>query len=623
MSEHFYKDFFFFQTSGHSSKGTTRQYGKGCIHKQINAFERLLQHAMSRFSKENLYHMLSQVTKWVDEENKEKLLTNSQLAFKLKSVDQLRAIVKVLKQKRRHKSTEDELVYKHFELFLNDLLYLKDLKKYFDDEIYQKLQIYYHSENMVKSPSTARSHGDVSYQEMGNSGQFTDRTDDRDSGNGSQSEIYDIKSERLSIKEKRKLDFQQRFRKTMDELEDILTKWQGLLTEDTLELNDFDPDSYHELMQFSHYSQFESLLRLIPDMFAKCYKCIDLSKRWLEDSGAFPQDDPLTSTPIPDFLSEPGDQDPAILEQNEKECLKQIKDLQRHIEIMNKTIEDSETKLEQYNEEMNILAGRDERFETVTSEFNKIDALITMAAGDYQKSKTEQYAVASKLRRCRKGSESYADLKSHLQRLDTKVSQNHWKMKLLEFEKAKVQDDYLVEIEVRPSFIRFVGDTKDKIQDLENLLRIKKEEKLKLEKQLALTKTNTDRIRTIMRSYLGSASSSACSFDSSPRSQKSAANDSDDGDRAKGNKADGDSFSMSEGKEDEVKHGKMSPSESGIMKTPRLVRTKQPTKRDIRPFSEGSGQPRVRLEKSSSKFVCSKGPRAALKTQPKRVWEFV
>ena len=42
-------------------------------------------------------------------------------------------------------------------------------------------------------------------------------------------------------------------------------------------------------------------------------------------------------------------------------------------------------------------------------------------------------------------------------------------------------------------------------QDLQEEVQAKKEEKLKLNKQLALIKTNTDRMKIIMRTYLGSA----------------------------------------------------------------------------------------------------------------------
>ena len=499
------------------------------IHKQLAAFERLLLHAMSRFSKENLYHMLRHVMRWVqDDSSKNSQLTdndNYRSTFKLKSVLQLKECVTLMRGKRTHRSVEDDHVFKYYDLFLNDLLYLKDLKKYFDDEIYKSLMKYHYEPSIGKNKGQGGSNQNKSPSITPRKGRYiTVGTDEEDSGHGSQTESNDTqRSPRtLNIRNKGKStrnkdntgsaapDAEKSYRETVCELQDILKKWDGLLSEGSLNLNDFDPDSYHELMQFTNYSQFEPVLRLVPDIFAKCYKCIDLAKVWLKESNIVLKDIPLNQAPDSSKeKTELEEQTNSEDQSTAREFVTQIRDIKSQLSDIEQSIEDDERKLDDYTREMSRLTDRDDRFSKLTSEFGKMDSVLTLAAANYQKSKVEQYAAASKLRVCPRDSYDYSSLKEKLRKLDKEVSENHWKLKLLEFEKATVQEDYLVEIGVRPSFIRFIDDTKGKMSELQEGVQVKKEEKLKLGKQLALMKTNTEQMRTIMRTHLGSAETRA------------------------------------------------------------------------------------------------------------------
>ena len=491
------------------------------IHNQLAAFERLLLHAMSRFSKDNLYYMLRHVARWAQNEQTESSQNGMVAVYKLKSIQQLKECVVSMKETKVHKTVEDDHVYKYYDLFINDLHYLKDLKKYFDDEIYKSLMTYHYEPDIGKNKARPEMKTKIPHlKPKGNNRYVSHGTDDDDSGHGSQAESGDAIKTVPRGKNKRQngkvpmdnkaetADAETRYRNTVGELQDILQKWNGLLSEGPLDLNDFDPDSYHELMQFANYSHFEPILRLVPDIFAKCYKCIDLAKVWLRESNIVLKDIPLpkSSTII---VGDSKQDNKNEEEATPREFMKEYRDIKSQLSNIEIAIENDERKLEQYKREMSQLTNRDDRFSKLSSEFVKMDSLITLAAGDYQKSKTEQYAVATKLRGCPKDSYDYVELKEKLRKIDKVVSENHWKMKLLEFEKAMVEEDYVVESGVRPSFIRFLGDTKDKIQDLQEDVQAKKEDKLKLNKQLALIRTNTDRTKTIMRTYLGSAETKA------------------------------------------------------------------------------------------------------------------
>lgn len=519
-------------------------------------------------------------------------------------------------------TSEDEKIFKNYELFLNDLLYLKDLKKYFDDEIYTALmQYHYFSEVEPPShstPTSGRTNGiHVNIINLG--------TDDEDSGHGSLMETDDSrvfhkvnhfrKKKSITSSKTSQADDEIKYKETVVELRSILHKWDGLLCEDTLDLNDFDPDSYHELMQFSNYSQFEALLRLVPDIFSKCYKSIDLAKAWLRLSNSVMQEEqvpilsPIMDSPEPEIANEgqPGHIESAKMT---KEFIEQVTDIKKQIDIVDRSITDDASRLHRYNREMDVLVGRDERVSTVSSKVDTIESLITLVSEEYHKSKTEQHALATKMRACRKGTPTYTKLKTHLKTLDTEVAQNHWKIKQLEFERTMVTEDLLVEAEVRPSIIRFIGDTKEKMCDLEKLLQLKRDEKLKLEKQLALMKTNTERMREIMRSRptTGEEVSRESSLMSTPSDL-----DVSQIPLLDGNEADDDSS----GPYDKTKkqHGGQSKQSTNN------ILLKQQSLNNVRPASERINTPK-QAPLTNSERVARNRPKAS-KITPKRVWEHV
>ncbi|XP_060584110.1 uncharacterized protein LOC132740255 isoform X2 [Ruditapes philippinarum] len=604
------------ETTKHLSHLTTRQQSEDSIHKQLAAFERLLQHSMSRYSNENTYSLLRHITRWVETNTKSSTKNATKVSFKLTSINELQDTIGLMKSKSKLKTptADEESIYKTFDLFLNDLLYLKDLKKYFDDEIFAALMKYHYEPNVQTSRSTE---GNGAMKHI-----RTIKVEDEDSGNGSQIDADENRIFRKVNNNRKKKskspnlsndDDDKQYKDTVAALRLILKKWDGLLSEDTLDLDDFDPDSYHELMQFSNYTQFETLLRLVPDIFAKCYKSIDLAKTWLRLSNIVMQDEPpSTSSPIIETMDQkmPSEAEFKESEKSTKQFLKEVREIQKQIQDVDKSIGDDVALLHKYYREMDVLVGRDERFSTVSSHMDKIDSLMTIAAGEYQKSKTEQYSIASKLKSCRKGTPTYGELKTNLKKLDNEVAQNHWKIKRLEFERTMYQEDLLVEAEVRPSFIRFIGDTKEKMSDLENLLSVKRDEKLKLEKHLALMKTNTDRMRKIMRTYLGSASTQG---DISRESSiLSTPDDLSEIPLVDGNEADADSPVPFEDNEQQRIHHKHSTSAHSQKQKLAAKATRPSSER----LSETSPKPLTNLGR-----VSRVGPKAALKTTPRRVWE--
>lgn len=278
----------------------------------------------------------------------------SKSTFKLRSINQLQEIVESIKTSAKGKTGgEDEHLFRTFELFLNDLLYLKDLKKYFDDEIYQSLLKYHFSGN-PESKSVSESTSVVTVSQK--SGFFLTKVDDDDSGNGSQtddgraSQTYSS-SRRGQLRDQPRSEDETKFQDTIKDLESLLHKWEGLLTRDDLDLNNFDPDSYHELMQFTNYSHFEPILRLVPDMFAKCYKCIELAKTWLRLSncilGELSEDLKAESTTKDDAHAQVKQEEHVTddLTESEEEFWEQVKCIQGQIQSVSQSISEDEEQL--------------------------------------------------------------------------------------------------------------------------------------------------------------------------------------------------------------------------------------------------------------------------------------
>ena len=310
---------------------------------------------MSRYSNERLYNFLCQISRHAktrDDLAQAQSNNASNAAFKLKSINQLKEIVDYVKKVGKgNPKGEEEQISKTYDLFLNDLLYLKDLKKYFDDEIYNVLMKYHYDVNVGTNANTTST-------KTGQNNNVFMTSVDRNRGNkesDNNNKQFLISKSAKSNKQPSKDELQ--YAETVKELKTILDKWDGLLKHDVLDLNHFDPDSYHELMQFKGYTQFEAVLRLVPDLFAKCYKCIDLAKTWLQLSNLVLGDLPeviIDDNEAKDeevFLTEPSDvsgstESSEAVAKAEEEFWKEVKKIQGQINDVTQSIAEDEKTLQ-------------------------------------------------------------------------------------------------------------------------------------------------------------------------------------------------------------------------------------------------------------------------------------
>ena len=148
---------FILQTPGIGGNMSSSIEGPDKIPKQIMAFEKLLRHAISRFSKDNLYDMLLTLNSELDTPRSQggQRITTTDPNRKIQSMRQVRELIKTIEESAiRGQALDHEMrCLKSFEIFDKDVRYLRDLKAYFDSNIFRSLnEEYYDPADFPKVP---------------------------------------------------------------------------------------------------------------------------------------------------------------------------------------------------------------------------------------------------------------------------------------------------------------------------------------------------------------------------------------------------------------------------------------------------------------------------------------
>ncbi|XP_056006972.1 uncharacterized protein LOC125665817 isoform X4 [Ostrea edulis] len=516
---------------------------------QITAFEKLLRHAISRFSKDRLFSMLQVAAEEQKAANPsqprgaktagEAKKPSTALSLKIKSMEQLRQSMKPLikrEQKNVKITDKEKQAIKYLETFENDYKYLGNLKRHFDDNIQSVLQKDYFDPADRPRRSAVK-----------------DRVENNDNKGTQASRNPKSKGPKRGAQptqEEIRISEMQKLFSVVTRLEELDRKWAGLLRDRELNPDDFDPDSSHELMTFSNYSSFEPILRLVPDVFVKCYNAVDMAKEWLtlaksiygerlplkgkakelvpksrENTVTPKSRESITSqksrentvspksrentvspkeSPKPSESPNPEDSFKAA-----NEYAQQAKEIKQNIRDIGEVIHENEMKLENLNEEMQALQSREGRIDELTNNFEQVDSKLLHAQKEYNTFLYERQQTMENLNNLRRGSVEHTELVHKANEFTAELTRRQSTLKILEYKKNVVQEDYLLELELRPNFIHFLGDIKQQMEDIKSTIKGKHTEKQELEKQLTLLKTNTERIKQQMQKYLESSDDSA------------------------------------------------------------------------------------------------------------------
>lgn len=580
--------FYILQTQGAGVFIKSKAGAPTAIPNQLVAFEKLQRHAISRFSKERVYSMLKTVmqhlraeSKQTEKENtkseeksaekeqkpkgnspdsegskeedsksndggkesvskeeplmekkdkspevneKDQTTTNNQnenkkqfvkVDIKIQSVRQVREVIKIFQTKEKEgKASEAEInAIKNFDTFINDLSYLKQLKEYFGEHINKCLyRHYFDAADFVGLSS--RDHDSL----LQSHSESPPNKSKSQKGNGKKGKKVITEEEQLEM-DKISLS------RTARDLQEIQNKWHGLMLDSSLDLDNFDQDSHYELMQFVNYSTFESVLRLVPDIFVKCYKSIELAREWWALAQKIYKDrlplnwvpspvrKSVTPVPVPEPVRKSKTPEVKPVEnKDDQEIIKaeldrQTENIQKHITEIGQTIEKNEQQLETIGMEIDTLRAREMRSEDLTSRCERVDMDIKQHEEEHRKFLVERKKIQDQIASTKLGNSKKNELMEKMRMLEMEANRKQNLIKMKQFEKSLKQEDYLLELEIKPSFILFVADMKEKMTQIKQDVADKKLTKLKLERQLSLIESNTDKMKEMLKRYIKSASS--------------------------------------------------------------------------------------------------------------------
>lgn len=429
-------------------EGATAIQQHDAMHKQISSYEKLLQHAMSRFSREKLYTVLKSLSR---KEAKRQPANKG----RIQSVLHLRNIITTLQDGSA--SHEEDANIKYIEAFLQDLQYLKDLKKYFDEKIYGCLYQYFYDPRFDLDDADATSQMSMDPKKK-NDINFADLTD------------------------KRKLG------EAIAQMQEINKRWDELLSEEEVKTEVFDPDSYHELVQFKDFKPFESVLRLVPDVFVKAYKSTEVAKTWWTQANkVYPRLPGTANT---------GD-----------ELSYKIDAIERMLARLEADIHAEEDVLANEQGSLEVLREREVRFEQLSQHRSKVEQEKDTTDKRYSNMKIRRESLVQEMSDQSKGSHKYNNLADKLEKLDKGMWQTYDHLKLLAFQLKVLHQDIDVELTVKPEIIRYVGSLEEKVHLIERSLQQKRSAKEETEKQLQEMRMSIKQMRDVISAVSGRADS--------------------------------------------------------------------------------------------------------------------
>ena len=434
------------------------------VQQQISAFEKLLQHAISRFSKEKLYQKLRTLSSalggFLPDTGRNAVEPTT--SGRLSSLRQLRDILDTAASGVFSELgiTEERLFLDFFQRFFVDIDYLRQLKKQFDNKIYRCLYEYYYDmeldEATIDDTSSDNTNTDPAKTHIGSSTNAP----------------FDEKS------------YEEKLEYAIREMHTVNTKWDALFREEPLHMDSFDQDSYHEIVQFSHCSQFEPLLRLVPDIFVRAYKSIELAKTWW-----------TAANNVYGFL-------PRQQAANASEYQIAVDQLVSDIAELSEEIRRQESLMASLKQDMLMLKKRENRCIVLGGEYDKIEERKNRAYEHYNVLLERRRRLIERLESLDEDTSTYRSTQMDVRKLDDKLTVARQQQEQLSFQFEIVKQDFCLELELRPEFIRYVADVKGKMTEAEDAVSDARHRKKANEKRLALMRTNSERMRHIMTKHV-------------------------------------------------------------------------------------------------------------------------
>ncbi|GFO07082.1 hypothetical protein PoB_003358700 [Plakobranchus ocellatus] len=462
----------------------TGQSDEAVFQEKMQALQRFLHHGMSRFSTESLQRVLDSIVPSQPPGTPGEHANDRPLPkMEVKSIKALRDVVKMVMTKRELGSIKasDADALKYIEHFFYAVFCMTEAKRLID-VIYADLYFSYYKPEGESRQATVLS-SDVGADSVG------EHTE------GHYTEDYSMFG--ISTLEQLTGSTHHKLRLTVRDMQDVLARWADLLTQGEPDSTSFEPESEQDLLLVRTSSRTQPILRLLPDTFAKFYKCLELCKQWwVLAHEVYPhlpfQRRPPEEAEVSLELSSVGSHDWA----EEKATLTDqvVLDTKEAIREIN-------SEIEAVQEELEALSRREEKFAILTETYDKVGQDIEARTRERQQMLTHRDRLAQS------GNQN-AQLREDLAATEAGIRQLDGMLKLLDFQHSLLLQDYLIHLEIRPSIIRFQGEATLRLKEAQ--IQLEKQalnlEKLEQEMSAELQPTEDEANSDISGDSVGSGS---------------------------------------------------------------------------------------------------------------------
>ncbi|XP_029642255.1 probable ATP-dependent helicase PF08_0048 [Octopus sinensis] len=424
----------------------------------MSAFRMLSAGAIERFSRETFYRMLLTVTRKKHPIESIRPSRGDALSY-IKSLEQLKRQVNSLKRTKRrilYSADEIENIGRYFKVFFDDLEYLRDLKAYFDERILKYIvEISNQATLSILSRQRTRTGAGARSGTTSASGTWLPKLKTPNANKSKSSLEISAKKEMKNITH------------LVNTLRCLEIKWANVLREEDIDSENYEAETRKAMMKQRDRSCFELIWYLIPDLFAKASKAVKLSRQWV-----------LKITSYYDILLS------ADIKKKTKEILAKIAEINQSIAV-------DEEKVKVLEVEMKRLSLKEHRHNLLTKDYNSTKEKIDRASSSYHKTQLEQKSLNRKLQDTNSlSTDEYNNLTTKLEQVKWKISTCQTELKIQKFNLSLLQQDLILEADMRSTFIRFQETVKEMLQGLNSKIEMKKETKRKLEKEIVLLKAN-------------------------------------------------------------------------------------------------------------------------------------
>ena len=262
-------------------------------------------------------------------------------------------------------------------------------------------------------------------------------------------------------------------------LEYVSKRWRYLVEAEA----EVDPEAFsyesagHVQRFYTQAPALVSFIRLLPDIMIKCKKCGMIAKKWID----------LDNSKVKDLSTK----------------LNTIKNIHRSISSKLSEVADvilkQEEELQRKNEELHRLLLKEERPKELAISVCQIDdniSMINTAIKDTQSSKnTLEHRI---LKMGQQSGHAFERLRLDYEENILTLYALQKQLAMYEYHKGVLEGDLEVELEVRPSIVRFTNDVQERCEMLESTIEEKRLEKFHLENALLPLVKDRRRMQTRM-----------------------------------------------------------------------------------------------------------------------------